>query len=141
MPDCTLERYLPYSAGQMFDLVIDVERYREFMPFEFDAHVLERGAGTLRSVQALRIGPMRLKFNTQASFLKPDWIRVVSTSGLFKYFEIAWKFTGLEQGCNIRAHVECTASSPLLGMLLAPWVETFTANLISAFERRAAEIY
>jgi coenzyme Q-binding protein COQ10 len=141
MPSCSLERRVPFSPEQMFDLVIDVERYREFMPFEFDAHIIERGTDSLLSSQALRIGPMPLKFNTNASFQRPDWIRVVSTSRPLKYFLIAWTFTRLAEGCSIRAQVECTADSPLLAALLEPWVEAFTHSLISAFERRASEIY
>jgi len=141
MPVCTLQRHVPFSAEQMFDLVIDVERYREFMPFEFDAHVIERSTDSLLSSQALRIGPVPLKFNTSASFHRPDWIRVISTGGPFKYFLIAWSFTSQGQGCDIRARVECTAGSSLLAPLLTPWVEAFTRDLISAFEKRAAETY
>ena len=33
MPSINELRSLPYSAGQMFDLVADVDRYPEFLPW------------------------------------------------------------------------------------------------------------
>ncbi|HVC28902.1 MAG TPA: type II toxin-antitoxin system RatA family toxin [Gammaproteobacteria bacterium] len=141
MPSCSLERHVPYSAEQMFDLVIDVERYQNFMSLEFSARIIERGTASVRASQTMRIGPLSLKFESDASFQRPDWIRIESNSRPFSYFQIAWTFAGLGQGCNISIRVDCTAHSPLLEALLAPWMETFAGNLVSAFERRAAEIY
>jgi ribosome-associated toxin RatA of RatAB toxin-antitoxin module len=125
----------------MFDLVIDVERYQDFMPLEFSARIIERGAASIRASQAIRIGPLPLKFESNASFRRPDWIRIESTSKPFSYFLIAWTFKRLGQGCNINIQVDCTTRSPLLAALLAPWMETFADNLVSAFERHAAEVY
>lgn len=141
MPVCTLERHLPFSAEQMFDLVIDVEHYQDFMPFEFCARIIERGTEAMRTSQTLRIGPIPFKFESRTTFCRPEWLRVISTSSPFKYFSIAWTFTRRGQECAIRAHVECTADSLLLTALLTPWMEPFTHSLIFAFERRATEIY
>ncbi|MGA9855609.1 MAG: SRPBCC family protein [Gammaproteobacteria bacterium] len=141
MPSCTLERQVSYSADQMFDLAIDMESYHDFMPLEFGGHIIERGLDTLKASQAIHIGPIRLTFESSASFRRPEWLRVESTSRPFNKFLIAWTFTRMERGCSVRVQVDCTTRSPLLGALLAPWMEIFTRESISAFERRATEIY
>ena len=57
------QRHLPYSPEQLFDLVADVERYPDFVPWLIAAHIQRRdghrvwvdmtvGAGPLRSVQS-----------------------------------------------------------------------------------------
>ncbi len=141
MPSCNLERDVPYRADQMFDLVIDMEHYQDFMPIDFSGHIVEHGPNTLRTSQAIRIDHIPLTFDSTASFHRPDWIRVESTSKHFNYFLIAWTFIRLEHGCNVRVQVDCTTHSPPLGVLLAPWIETFSKVLITAFERRAKDMY
>ncbi len=141
MPSCTLERRVPFSPEQMFDLVIDMEHYHDFMPIEFSGHIIEHGPDTLRASQMLRIGLIRLAFESTAGFHRPDWIRIESTSKPFSYFLIAWTFTRQEPGCGVRVQVDCATHSAPLAALLTPWMDTFTRVLIFAFERRAAEIY
>ncbi len=141
MPSSSLERPIPYSPEQMFDLVIDIEHYQDFMPLEFSARVTERHAGRILAHQSLRIGPMNLSFASTALFHKPDWIRIESSSSPFSYFLLAWKFTRLERGSCVQIEVDCNTRSATLAMFLGPWLEAFTGKLISAFEKRAHDIY
>ena len=125
----------------MFDLVVDVERYQDFMPMDFSARIIKRDTENILAKQTLHIGPMSLGFESSANFRRPEWIRIESTSEPFSKFLIAWNFVRVEHGCNVRVRVDCTTHSVPLSALLTPWIETFTRVLISAFERRAAEIY
>lgn len=81
MAECREERRVPYRAAQMFDLVLDVERYREFMPFGFDAEIIRRATGRLWGHQALRLGPISVRFDTRVRYRRPDWIVVLSSGG------------------------------------------------------------
>ncbi len=141
MPSCILERRVSHSPEQMFDLVIDVEHYQDFLPLDFSARIIRRQAEQILARQSLRIGPMNLSFESTASFHKPDWIRIESVSGPFSQFLIAWNFTRQEQGSLVRVQVECSTQSAPLAALLAPWMETFTSGLVSAFEKRAQSAY
>lgn len=141
MPARSLEREVPYSAEQMFDLAIDVEHYKDFMSLKFSAHVIERSAERILVTQSLRVGPMSFSFPSTATFHRPDWIRIESSGGPFSYYLIAWKFTKLAQDCLVHVEVDCATHIPPLAILLAPWMETFSSGLISAFEKRARDIY
>ncbi|MDE2236124.1 MAG: type II toxin-antitoxin system RatA family toxin [Gammaproteobacteria bacterium] len=141
MPSCSLERRLPHSPEQIFDLVIDVEHYQEFLPLDFSARVMRRQPGQIQARQSLRIGPMSLSFESTATYRRPDWIRIESISGPFSRFLIAWDFIRMERGSLVRIQVECSTHSAPLSALLAPWMETFTNGLVSAFEKRAQAVY
>jgi coenzyme Q-binding protein COQ10 len=138
---CSLERQVPYSALQMFDLVLDVERYHEFMPFTFRAQVVGRDNNSLATTQNLNIGPIPLRFDSRAHFRRPNWIEVRSSSAQFRDFIIEWAFNGTDGVCRVQVRVECTPRSLLLTVLLTPWIGMFTSSLINAFETRAQAVY
>jgi len=141
MGGSTLERHVAYSATQMFDLVLDVERYREFMPFGFGARVLSRGVDAMQSVQHLNVGPFHLQFETHARYFRPDWVEVRSDSDAFRRFILDWRFGDVDRGCDIRVTADCVPNSLLLAAFLRPWTGSFAGSLVSAFERRAKAIY
>lgn len=125
----------------MFDLVIDVERYREFIPFTFEARITRRTADTLFAVQTLGIGPLTLRFESQAQFQRPDWINIKSDNRQFRNFVIGWRFTDRDHGCDVETRVDLAPHSRVLAALIAPSLAGFTENLAAAFERRAAAVY
>lgn len=141
MPVSAVERHVPYSAAQMFDLVVDVERYREYIPFTFEARIIRRTADTIFAIQTISIGPLTLRFESQATFHRPDWIQIRSDNRQFRDFVIGWRFTDRNHGCEVATRVDCTPHSRVLGTLITPWLAGFTENLVSAFEQRAAAIY
>lgn len=125
----------------MFDLVIDVERYREFMPFTFEAKITGRTADRLLANQTVGIGPATLRFASEARFQRPDWIQIRSATSQFRNFSIDWQFEPAPGGCRIHVQVDCTPRSAVLEALIEPWIQTFTEGLVAAFERRAAGLY
>ena len=141
MPSCSLERQVPHSPEQMFDLVIDIERYREFMPFTFEARITDRTADSLLANQTVGIGPVALRFASEARFRRPDWIEIKSATSQFRSFTIDWRFADLPEGSRIHAHVDCTPRSAVLEALIEPWIGGFPEGLVKAFEARAAALY
>lgn len=141
MPDFAIERHVPFSATQMFDLVLDVEHYADFMPLEYRVTALERAADELRSRQTLRLGPIRVGVDSHARYRRPDWIAVDFSGGPFRTLRIDWTFASVNGGCQVRAQVSYKIGSPFLQPFFAPWVSRFIRGLVSAFEQRAADLY
>lgn len=141
MPVSNFDRRVGYAPEKMFDLVLDVERYREFMPFGFTAQVLHRGAEEVLSSQRLSIGPFELGFETRALYHRPDWISIKSDAAAFRRFALDWTFTAAPGGCEIRASVDLLPRSLLLGTLLAPWIPRLADNMVATFEHRAFNLY
>ena len=63
---------LPYNAEQMFDLVADVERYPEFLPWVIDARVRRHDPRTLFVSMTVASGPLRKRFTTRAVLDRPN---------------------------------------------------------------------
>ncbi|MEA1937918.1 MAG: SRPBCC family protein, partial [Pseudomonadota bacterium] len=58
-------RRLPYSCKQIFDLVADIERYPEFLPWCLDARVFERKKTNFLAELHVGRGPIRERFTSR----------------------------------------------------------------------------
>ena len=79
---------LPYSAELLFELVLDVERYPEFVPGWHAVQILERNGNTLSVAQTFAIGPLTWRFTSHATFERPTRITIESTERYSKRPEV-----------------------------------------------------
>ncbi|MDJ0778885.1 MAG: type II toxin-antitoxin system RatA family toxin [Gammaproteobacteria bacterium] len=137
MPNHRQELIQPYRCEDLFELVLDIERYPEFVPGWRSARVLERDMGWLRVEQHIGIGPLRLSFESRATYERPDSIRIESAAAPFRHLCIDWRFHRDQGGCRI----EFDSSLSLLAMnrFATPLLELMGSNVIAAFKRRAAQ--
>ena len=73
-----VDRTLPYSPEQPFDLAADVERYPEFLHWWITARVRKREAEVYCTHQVLGIGPIRIEFESRTVLRRPERIDVTS---------------------------------------------------------------
>jgi coenzyme Q-binding protein COQ10 len=136
------QRHLPYSAAQLFDLVADVERYPDFMPWVIEATIRRRLDHTLYVGMTVGVGPIRKRFASIGSLHRPDWIDIRSSDPLFARFEQQWIFeSAAAGGSNVEYRVEFEFRSRVLHALMAASLARQAAATVSAFEQRAARIY
>jgi coenzyme Q-binding protein COQ10 len=135
-------RAVPHSAEEMFDLVADVERYREFLPGWSEALIRERSADVLRVDQVLGFSGMRIGFASRAIFRRPEYLRISAEPGPFRSLEIRWKFVDRgDMGCNIELEIEFDLRSRLLATVLAPVLVRAASDLLLRFEDRARQLF
>lgn len=136
MPDYSYQVTLPHARDSVFDLVLDIERYPEFVPGWREVRVLERGQHWLRVEQRIGTGLIRLRFVSLASFERPHRIGIESARFPFRHLQIDWRFTSVPDGCL----VELDASLALVAMnrLVDPLAAQFGAGMLDSFRRRAA---
>src|ERR1700733_10588568 len=93
---------LPYSTQQLFDLVIDIERYPEFLPWCRAARILERGENRLVAELIICFKHITESYVSEVKFKRPSspsdegFIDVVQTRGAFESLENHWKFTPVD---------------------------------------------
>jgi len=133
-----LSRVLPYPCRPLFDLVLDIERYPEFVPGYAAARVLRREDATLTVEQHIGLGPASFRFRSRADFLAHEHIFIRALDGPFRRFEVSWRFVSQEGGCRVTVE---TLYQPnrLLAPLLHGVMDAFGARLLDAFARRAAQ--
>src|SRR5687767_6407296 len=98
MPKHSETRHLPYSPEQMFDLVADVARYGEFLPWVSAIRV--RSSTETEMVADMIVGfkGLRESFTSKVQKERPDHIRVDYLDGPLKYLNNDWRFRPDGQG-------------------------------------------
>ena len=126
----------------MFDLVTDVGRYREFLPWV--AAVRVRSDSETEMVADLAVGFMGLRerFTSRVVKHRPDSVHVDYIEGPLEHLRNEWRFRpDGEGGCLLDFSVDFRFRSRLLDRLAAQVFERAVRRMIGAFEARAAKLY
>jgi coenzyme Q-binding protein COQ10 len=142
MPKHSETRHLPYSPEQMFDLVADVGRYGEFLPWVSAVRV--RSNSETEMVADLIVGfkGLRETFTSRVSKQRAEHIRVDYLEGPLKYLNNDWKFRPDGQGgVLIDFCVDFQFKSRVFEMLAGQVFDRALRMMINAFEERASRLY
>ncbi len=142
MPRHTETRNLPYSPEQMFDLVADVNRYQEFLPW-VAATRIRSDTGELM-IAELVVGFKSLKetFTSRVTKHRPTDIEVDYIEGPLKYLNNSWKFRpDGKGGTDIDFCVDFAFRSRIFETLAGQMFDRALRRMIGAFETRAHELY
>ncbi len=142
MPERIERSHVPYTPAQMFDLVADVERYPQFVPWVIAARVRRRTDRTVWTDLVVGTGLLRRRMSTVAVLDRPHRIMVSSHDPVFERFEQRWTFAPAPaSGTDIVYQVDLKFRSHLLRALLAPSFTRRAGMIVSAFKRRAHSLY
>ncbi len=142
MPVHSEKRVLPYTAEQMFDLVVGIDRYPEFLPWCLASRIKERADGVLLADLVIGFKIFRERFGSRVAFERPSRIEVRPTAGPFRRMTNDWRFEDRpEGGCLIDFHVDFQFRSRLLDKLIGPLFHEAVRKMVAAFEARARQLY
>ena len=142
MPRHSETRQLPYTPEQMFDLVADVARYGEFLPWVSAVRV--RSDSPTEMVADLMVGfkALREKFTSRVVKARPDTLHVDYLDGPLKYLRNDWTFRPDGKGGSlVDFSVEFEFKSRLFEMVAGQVFDKALRAMIGAFETRAAKLY
>jgi coenzyme Q-binding protein COQ10 len=142
VPKHSETRSLPYTPEQMFDLVADVGRYGEFLPWVSAVRV--RTNSDTQMVADLIVGfkGLRESFTSKVEKQRPEHIRVDYLEGPLKYLNNDWTFRQDGQGgCHVDFCVDFAFKSRVFEMLAGQVFDRALRKMINAFEERAARLY
>jgi coenzyme Q-binding protein COQ10 len=133
---------LKYTPDQLFDLVANVERYPEFIPWMIATRVRRRTDKAIWTDLTVGTGFLRKQFSTVARLDRPHGIAISSHDPMFERFEQRWTFDPLaEGGTDIRYHVDFRFKSLLLQTLMDVAFADRASAIITAYIRRARRLY
>ncbi len=133
---------MPYTPQQMFDLVADVKRYQEFLPWVAATRI--RSDSETQMVADLVVGFRSLKetFTSQVNKRRPDNITIDYIEGPLKHLHNSWKFKSDGQGgTEVDFCVDFAFRSRLFETLAGQMFDRALRKMIGAFEARAQELY
>jgi coenzyme Q-binding protein COQ10 len=147
MPRHHEKKVLPYTADQMYDLVADVTKYPEFLPWTAAARIRSEKpvpGGVLMEADLVisfkvfreRFGS-RVELSREARRIKTDYI-----DGPFKHMTSIWNFRDLpEGGCEVDFFVDFEFRNAILQGIIGMVFNEAMLRVVRAFERRAVDLY
>ncbi len=141
MPRHTETRTVPYRPEQIFDLVADVGRYPEFLPWCVGARVRSRSETEMVADMTIGFGPFRESFTSCVLLDRPGRIDVRYENGPFRYLANQWRFEPGEGGCQVYFHVDFEFRSKLLQLAIGPVFHETVRRMVAAFLARARTVH
>lgn len=142
MPVHKEKRVLPYTPDQLYELVVDIERYPEFLPWCLGARVRSRQEELIVADLIIGFKMFRERFTSR---VVPDAeaqrIDVTYAEGPFKYLENHWVFEEHPEGCLIDFYVDFEFRSKLLQKVIEGLFHEAVRRMVAAFETRARDLY
>jgi ribosome-associated toxin RatA of RatAB toxin-antitoxin module len=133
---------VPFSAGEMFDLVDRVEAYPQFLPWCAGARAL----ATTESGKTARIDidyhGVRAHFTTDNVNRPGESIVVTLRDGPFRHLHGEWRFRALgEDACKIELELAYEFATHLLERVVGPVFSHIANTFVDAFVRRAEALH
>lgn len=142
MPRHSETRHLPYSPEQLFDLVADVGRYDEFLPWVVAVRV--RSSSETETIADLVVGfnAFKERFTSRVKKQRPARIEVDYIEGPLKYLHNEWRFDPAgDGGTNLCFAVDFAFKSRIFEVLAGQMFDRALRRMTGAFETRAAALY
>jgi coenzyme Q-binding protein COQ10 len=135
-------RVLPWSVEQMFDLVADVKRYDEFLPWVVGTRIRSDDGEEMVADVLVGFSALREKFTSKVHKQRPGAITVEYLDGPMKSLSNVWQFTPeADGGCRIEFVCDFTFRNALFEKLAGQYLDRAFRKMVSAFETRAAKLY
>jgi coenzyme Q-binding protein COQ10 len=146
MPTHSETRFLPYSAADMYDLVADVARYPEFIPWVSAARVRSVTKGDDHDIMLadLLVGFRVFRERFLSRVVMWNTTRRIDTEyieGPFKHMLSTWQFHDKPGGCDIAFEVDFEFKNKLLQGAAGLFFNEAMQQIVRAFETRADALY
>lgn len=145
MPSLNQTKIFPYRAESIYNLVLDIEKYPEFLPWCKQAKIIKKISD--KNLQADLLINFKNFFEKYRSDVKHGknengfFIDVVAIDGPFKSLVNQWQITDLkgEKSCEVKFFIEFEFNSTFLSKMLGTIFSKAAEKMIMAFEERAAQ--
>ncbi len=141
MPTFKDQVAIGYRPEQLFDLVADVGKYPQFLPWCAGATVRSRTETELVADLTIGFGPFRESFTSRVTLDRPRRIRVTYENGPFRYLNNQWTFSQTPQGTQVDFWVDFEFKNRLLQAAIGVVFGEAVKRMVSAFLKRARDTY
>lgn len=135
-------RRLPYSAEQMFDLVADVAKYREFLPWVIATRVRSDTDTEMLADMVVGFKSIRETFTSRVMKTRPLQIAVHYVDGPLSDLDNVWTFRAIDDTtCEIDFAVDFEFKNRVFQVIAGQYFDRAFRKMVAAFETRAGELY
>ena len=147
MPKASVKRLIECEKKDLIELVLDIEKYPEFVPFCFDAKIYEnKQEGDLQKIIAdltIGKGPFKDTYKSDVAFnKKTDSIYVKNREGPLNHLTNNWTFTDKNDGITeITFDIDFEIKNKFLNSLMVVSFQFGLEKIADAFQKRAEELF
>ena len=146
MPKASVKRLIECKKDQLVDLVLDIEKYPEFVPFCLGSHVYQRenNGNQILIVADLTIGkgPFKDTYKSDVKFNKNDsCINVTNIGGPLRHLQNNWKFIESDNGTEILFDIDFEIENKFLNLVMTKSFQYGLNKIADAFQKRAQDLY
>jgi coenzyme Q-binding protein COQ10 len=148
MPTHAEKRLLPYTPQQLFDLVAQVERYPEFLPWCLASRIKTREGNEFTADLVIGFKMFREKFTSRVKLDPHKRIDVTYTHGPLRYLNNHWIFEPVPPGPDLPKggtmldfYVDFEFHSKILQSLIGALFNEAVRRMVHAFEMRAKQLH
>jgi ribosome-associated toxin RatA of RatAB toxin-antitoxin module len=128
------------SAERMYNLVTDVARYPEFLPWCGGVEIYEQTETTLDAKIKIKFKGIEQFFQTRNTNTRPTQIDMTFVDGPFKHFSGQWLFIPLrDDACKIDFKLHWEFKSAILDKVIGPVFSYIAGTFVDCFVKRAEE--
>ena len=146
MPKASVKRLIECKKDQLVDLVLDIEKYPEFVPYCLGARVYERNkeGNQILIIADLTIGkgPFKDTYKSDVKFNNDDnSINVTNIGGPLRHLENKWKFIESDNGTEILFDIDFEIENKFLNLIMTKSFQYGLNKIADAFQKRAQDLY
>jgi coenzyme Q-binding protein COQ10 len=146
MPKASVKRLIECKKDQLIDLVLDIEKYPEFVPFCLDAHIYKKKKddNSILIIADLTIGKGLFKdtYKSDVKFNKIDSsIKVTNIGGPLKNLENTWNFNEKENVTEVFFDIDFEIKNKFLNIVMTKSFQFGLDKIADAFQKRAKILY
>ncbi|MCY4228853.1 MAG: type II toxin-antitoxin system RatA family toxin [Gammaproteobacteria bacterium] len=133
---------VPYPQKAMFELVDDVDRYQDFLPWCGGSGEIERTDSTVTAFVSIAFKGLRKSFTTRNTLTKYNLISMELIDGPFRELSGEWRFTVIDDhSCKVSLNLDFEVSGGFIEKLMTPLFLGICESMVKSFCRRADELY
>ena len=137
------EKVLTYTSKQLFNIIIDVEKYPEYLPWCKGAEIVKKN--DKYNFDAKLIVGYRSINETYTSKVTSRYLTQIDSNaieGPFSYLESSWKFKDINnKKCKVKFFIDYEFKSFILGKLMGSLFKKASEKMFYAFETRARDLH
>ena len=142
MPRHSESRTLPWSPEEMFDLVADIRRYPEFLPWVAAVRIKESSDTLLVADMSVGFKSLRETFTSRVTLNRPGHVDVDYISGPLKHLHNDWRFHPSENGgTRLEFDVDFEFKSKIFERIAGAFFHEAFKRMVASFEARALKLY
>lgn len=131
-----------HTAEEMFDLINDVERYPEFLPWCASTEIISRTDDELVATLFLSKGGLKYNFTTRNQLNRPVSMTLELEEGPFSRLSGVWDFKPLsDEACKVSLSLQFEFSGKIASMAMSKVFNQVATTMVDAFVTRADQVY